>query len=436
VGRRPVVTALDPDLDPSALAAIGHEDVYRRSVAAKATKTAGMGLITSPTMTVVTSPLTTEGADLVRTTGATVAIATGPAWPEAVSGAIGTPPDRLAVVSLDARPLSSGDPPPDSGGEQAAAHRQLAHLAMLGPGGRPVLLGGQGAPGQETASYQADATVVDLLLDVLDDGAGVGSPPGVAPLFRALTLLDAAQSAATSDLAPAPTPAHDLTGVAADLDLAQGLLTTYDSFYVSGPGSPAEVRDRLAQALDNREQPGDQIATVTRVIDGLRAELGSISLPPNQSVTLAARRVSIPLTIENSSSGARNVKLEFLSDKFVVTEQGKVITVEPGISSIGIDVEARSLGEAPLRVTVLTPDRSHVLSTTRFRVRSTAVPNLGLAISAAGMVALAVWWFVSIRRKRAARAAPTPYDPNDPTDRSTAGIPDRSETLVADSVEP
>ncbi len=61
------------------------------------------------------------------------------------------------------------------------------------------------------------------------------------------------------------------------------------------------------------------------------------------------------------------------------------------------------LGASQLEVSVWTPDGARVLATNQFQVRSTAVPGLGLLISAAAVVFLIVWWYVDHRRTRAKR---------------------------------
>ena len=73
--------------------------------------------------------------------------------------------------------------------------------------------------------------------------------------------------------------------------------------------------------------------------------------------------------------------------------------VEPGTSSVDVNVEVRSLGLSPLEVSIWTPDGKQQLALTTFEVRSTAVPGLGLLLSAIGIVLLCSWWWVDNRRR-------------------------------------
>ena len=299
----------------------------------------------------------------------------------------------------------------------------------------------------------------------MNTGAASATPPAdpSARPFTLLGLADAAnQRAAGAELAPAGAPATDLGPIAESLTGVQDLLSTYDGFYDNGRDSPAELRARVARALAVDRSGGERSDELAEVAKLLNAELLIISLPDDQRVTLAARRAPIPLTISNKASGRRNVLLTFRSANVTVTENNKLITVDPGENAIDVEVEARALGESPLVVTVRTPDGRHVLDTTQFRVRSTAVPGLGLAISAAGLVGLGIWWYVSIKRNRANGGrrrrrfggGPGPNDdgPDDdpdgggggagatvlalPVDRPASDELDRTASLVGDSVVP
>ena len=191
---------------------------------------------------------------------------------------------------------------------------------------------------------------------------------------------------------------------------ADRLLATYAASYVSGPRPPSDYLLDLTKATALDLDAGQRAAAVRVVRNELRAAIQVVTLPGDQSVTMAARTAPIPLAIESSAPGPRRVVLRFRSDSLVTAEE-LAIELPPGSSVIDVEVEARSLGTSPLAVTVLTPDGQQVLATTQFRVRSTAVPGLGLLLSVAGLIMLAAWWYVSIRRGRAddpASPQPTP----------------------------
>jgi hypothetical protein len=313
------------------------------------------------------------------------------------------------VAPIDDLPLIAAG---DAG--EAWVHQLLARLMLRHQDGPDTFL--VHVPGT------VGRAALDALLGVLD-----GSGP-----LAAVLAADAAGALAADELAAAPRPGQDLAPVAQSLAATLDQLATYESFYVDGPDAPARYRSLLSDALGLATGVGDRASAIEDVGRQLDAALSVVSLPQNQSVTLAARSVAIPLTLTNASGSARQVLLRFRSDKFIVAEHGRVITIEPGTSSIDLQVEARSLGVSPLDVIVLTPDGRRQLATTRFQVRSTAIPGLGLLISAVGLVLLAAWWYVSIRRRRSSGSSR-----GDPlTSDGPAGEPrlDRDSTLASGSV--
>ncbi len=398
---RGVIATPGLSLDPSSLAAIDNADLYTSSLADTRAAVTNLGLVNDETTVVLERPQTETGAALLAESGVERVIDRGALDSgEGAAGRVGDGPDAPTMVAPD--PLTT-DLPAEAGPADRV-QRVLARLAMAGPD-RPVLLDA------DTGAEQRRVTLA-LLFDALTDDA-----VEVLPLSATAPLL-AGDNAVT-----AARPAQDLTPVAETLADARAALATYEGFHFDGPYHPDQYRSAITAALALDVDEGERSASLRRTADELRTRLDVISLPENQSVTLAATSVPIPLTIENEATGARQVLLQFRSDKILVAEHGHVITVGPGTSSIDIQVEARSLGLSPLEVFVLTPDGQRVLSTTRFQVRSTAVPGLGLLISAVGLILLAGWWWISIRRKRKA-------DPTDSGAPPTGGPPDASDERV------
>ncbi|MDH5289217.1 MAG: hypothetical protein OEY41_04375, partial [Acidimicrobiia bacterium] len=185
VGSRPVVSVVQPDLDPSALAAIGQSDLYLQAVASTADAVARLGFVANRRIVATTTPLTAAGADLVVRAGGSVAIEFGARTtaPEAgaggdsdahSAGVISTPSGPLAVVSLE-----TGGPTDDSdgtaatgtattgtdnrGGPVGLAHREVAQLMSRTPGGPTRLLGGFGPLDQVRPDAFGDPEVLDVL---------------------------------------------------------------------------------------------------------------------------------------------------------------------------------------------------------------------------------------------------------------------------------
>jgi len=168
--------------------------------------------------------------------------------------------------------------------------------------------------------------------------------------------------------------------------------------------------------LPTGRTPADRTRALQQLTPSRDERFADIVLPEGQSVTLAAQRASIPLTVENTSDGDRSVLLLFDSDKIDVEQHLATIVLPPGVSTVDVELEARSLGFSPLQVRIMTPDRSEQLAATSFGVRSTAVPGLGLLLSATALFFLLVWWVRSIATTRAHRKHPSSQEPIDQPD--------------------
>ena len=414
LGDRTAVVATRPNLDVSSLASIGRLDRYRQALAATRASAAAVGLPVDEATITLGAPQTAAGAAELTDLGIRHVVHAG-----SLTSADRGPSRRVRIDDTElfefrADPawttLTADELPP-----AARTQRLLAQLALADAGAPILLNAAAGDGGGATAT-----------LDALF--AAFASPSvGVTSLAELASRLPADASV------PAEAPAQDLTDVADFTAVSVALLGHYAQFHVSGVGSPSDYESSLDTALAPTTDPSERVDRLVALNNQLELELSAISLPENQPVTLAAQSAQIPLTIENTSSGARLVLLSVRSDKITVAQDGELFTIEPGTSSIELDIETRSLGGSPLQVALLTPDGQRVLSTTRFDVRSTAIPGIGLLISAIGLLLLGGWWYVSIRRRRSPPSDRGGDQP--PPDRPAPEPPGRTDVLAAGSVE-
>lgn len=387
----PRVVRTNPALDPSALAGIGLGDVYRGATGAALAEAEAVGLPLDRSTIVIDEPLTSDGAELLAELGFTTAILTearsavSAPWP-ASTGRLSTAIGSILVVRAE-----PSWPAEVLQGEGSAARRVQELLGLMAldetASSEGIVLAGFGA-------LDDPAATLGLLLESLADTS----------LFNIESLRSDGfgRIEGLRELQPAPVARQNLASLTDELDLIEERLETYTSFHLEGPRSPAVYRQDLRQAFALELDAQARANAITNLATGLEAELGVISLPGNESVTLAARSASLPIAVESAASGSRRVRVTLRSDKITVVDPDRVITVPPGSSVIELDVETRSFGASPVSVSVLTPDGSRVLASTRFQVRSTAIPGLGLLLSAIGLALLGTWWYLSIRRKRAA----------------------------------
>ena len=400
LGDRPLVASPIVDLDPSALAAIDRVELYEDAIDETTTQLANLGLQTDPKIAVVSRQLTAVGAQALIDLG--VEIVVDASIRPAPSGYVTADGGRLHLVRFD-DPISGVFSELSTGVIQS--NEALARVVVRGQSNRaPVVIGGSVLGPRPTGG-------LNVLFHAL---ARAGAPEPVL-------LPQAAVS--TFERRPAEHPNQDLEPVADVITEIRGLLGQYDAMYSGGGPTTDQYLLQLQSALSLGRNPQDRQRSLTVLAEMLRRDLDVISLPDAQPVTMAAREGFIPLIVESRAAGPRLVMLRFRSDRVNVKQDSKLLVVEPGTSSIDVEVEARSLGTSQLEVSVLTPDGARVLATNQFQVRSTAVPGLGLLISMTALVFLILWWYVDYRRSSAKRVeekaatiiANTPTQPPDRT---------------------
>lgn len=385
VGDRAVVTGPMVDLDPSALAEIGQPGIYHRALRATWDDLRRIGLEPLTDTTVVTRPLTAAGVETLGEMGITTVIDTSQTL--ATNGYVQSGGHRIDLLRFDSD-LSELFAEGTSGVVQA--NRVLAHLTLRAQNDNtPVVLGGP-------ALGQRPIDGLDVFLGWLDETD--------AP--RALALTEAAGGNLRRRLAERPT--QNLAADASLLADIDSILEAFEAMYVA-PGvidstsawtTPDDYRRRLWSALALDRNVDDRRRALLVFSEELGQELEVITLPAAQTVTMAARDGSVPLIVESRAAGPRQIMLRFRSDKFKVVQDAQLVTVEPGTSSIDVEVQARSLGSSQIEVSVWSPDGQLRLASNKFQVRSTAVPGLGLLISGGALLSLVVWWFIDHRRSR------------------------------------
>lgn len=379
---RPVLTTPTIDLDPSALAEIGQGELYLNAAEADRQALIDLGLQPADDIALLTSPLTKAGIDLLGGQGIGTVLDLGD---RALSSGVIDPDDQAIDLIRPDRELNEilrgDDGMPEAGSGPVRANRVLARLTLRRDiDDRPVVLGG--------SAIGVDPTpVLSAFLRSL-------SQPG-APRPVPLSAVRGGPSLRTAEQAQ-----QDLVPVGALIEGIQGRLDTYASFDRSSGTLPDEYRQRLVGALTGQRNPQDRVRALNLIASQLDDDFSDIHIHQPQPVTLAARSAPIPLVIDNNAAAARHVVLQFRGDRVVSPDDGRLLRIEPGTSSIDIEVEARSLGVSPLEVSVWTPDGSVELAKARFEIRSTAVPGLGLLVSLSALTLLGLWWFLDHRGRR------------------------------------
>ncbi len=309
------------------------------------------------------------------------------------------PTGPIAAVADDARlaSLLTGNDPP-----ALRAQRFLAGLALTAreqPGvTRAVVV--VNPPG-----FDPPSTLLDAVL------AGLTNHPWLAPM----TLGDVFSSVPPTSagdvrtLAPYTPPAPAVSASAYNAGAAR--LVAFGSLI--GPSDPRIARgERLLLSslssawtgLDTIEAYNELNAVDASITDFL----ARIRIPAPGTITLTARSGAIPITFRNDTGQAVRVVIA-LSSRRLDFPSGSVQTVAlpPRSTTVRFDVRSRTSGTFPLEMSIRSADGTLLIAQGRFKVRSTVVSTVAIALAAGAALFLAGWWIFDFRRRRA-RAGSTP----------------------------
>ncbi len=387
LGDRPLFVGPAVELDPSALAEVGQGKIFSQAMEQTWAQARGIGLEPDTSVTVITRQLTAGGVEVLVDAGVTTAIDTSQSSTTNDVARVGEKELNLIRFEDD---ISSGFRVGDTA--SLTANRSLARLVLR---------------------YQTDRSPAVLR----GDSAGVDQTNGLGVLLRWVDLL-AGQGRARTELATdieptkvrrlAERPNQNLDVHRQLLDDIEQLLGSFTAMYdlqsqgnqPSGQTTPDDYRRDLRSALTLDLAPPERHRALLLFSEDLAGEIEVLALPVAQPVTMAASVGEVPVIIESRAAGPRRVMLQFRSDKVIVEQDQQLVLLDPGISSIDVKVQARTLGSSQLQMSVWTPDGRQVLASNQFQIRSTAVPGLGVLISIVAVALLIVWWVLDHRRRR------------------------------------
>lgn len=135
---------------------------------------------------------------------------------------------------------------------------------------------------------------------------------------------------------------------------------------------------------------------------GISAFSSLIATPPSGStVTLTSRKAELPLSFNNGTGQTVKVRIKFDSDKLEFTKGSQqVLTLLPRNTTKRFAVETRASGTFPLNIEVTSEDGRLSLRASRVTVRSTVISGVGIFLTIAAGLFLAVWWVTHWRRSR------------------------------------
>jgi hypothetical protein len=245
--------------------------------------------------------------------------------------------------------------------------------------------------------WPADEAAVARLDDLLQHPLAPVRPVTVNQL------LDEVDPSGSATIRP-PAPV-DLGTWPERLELARRRISSYASMATGDVEEVAALDRRLLVSGDVALTTEERVHEADVVLAHLDTRFAAIEAPARQTITLTARDGRLPLTLRNQLDVPATVAIELDADRRVDLPDGArmVVDLEPGTNQIEIPVHTRVPGDAPIDITVRTPDGDVTLDEVRYTVRSTAVSGIGLILSIGAAAFLLLWWARHWSRARRAR---------------------------------
>ncbi len=315
----------------------------------------------------------------------------------------GAPPTPAAATDSGVEKLLSTDGTPALRAQRVLA--ALAEIAYEAPSkARGIVLA-------MPADWDPNVATISTLLQELESDPLV-RPSTLDDLFANVPADQRNGTPLARQLLPG-SPPRNLPLLAQEYDKATHDLAAYASMVGGGDPSVAAGRHALLIALSTALDRADALGQLATVTDDLQTLTNGIKVTA-RTLTLTARRASLPLSFENDTkrSGVR-VRVHLDSPKLIFPNgPDHVLTLPAGHytpNPAQFPVEARASGTFVMTVTLESPDGSVVLgSPARVTIQSTVFSGVGIAITIAAVLFLAGWWGNHFRRaRRARRRAPS-----------------------------
>ncbi|MFM7616830.1 MAG: DUF6049 family protein [Actinomycetes bacterium] len=132
--------------------------------------------------------------------------------------------------------------------------------------------------------------------------------------------------------------------------------------------------------------------------------IAKVRAPVSRTLTLTSRTGVVPLSFQNDTGQALQVRLRLRSDRLTFPDgKEQILDLPPNNTTVKVRVNTTSPGSFPLLLSVTSVDGRIVIERTRITVRSSVVSGIGIALTVTAGVFLLVWWVTHWRRTRRRR---------------------------------
>lgn len=149
-------------------------------------------------------------------------------------------------------------------------------------------------------------------------------------------------------------------------------------------------------------------STANKISAELAAIRAAVEVPTSFPFTLTGRTTTVPFRLFNNGDVQLSVRVHMSSPKLIFPD-GDLLVVIPPQGSVAVDVriEARTNGDFPATLTVLTPSGDMLAPPVPLTASVNALSGLGNLFTGAFLLVVLTWWVRHLRRSRRHRAAAT-----------------------------
>jgi hypothetical protein len=305
------------------------------------------------------------------------------------------PTGTIAAVVNDTK---LADPLAGSAAPALRAQRFLAGLALTAieaPASERAVIA------VNPAGYDAAPSLLEAVLGGLTNNPWL-APLSVDQVFSRVPPASTNDVRALSPYTPPPPAVSDRSYRAAETRLSSfsSLVPAGDPHLVRGEHFLLSSLSSLWFGAGPPQARAQLVAADATVSDFL----ARIRVPAPGTITLTARSGAIPITFRNDTGQPVRILVGLSSRKLdFPTGALQVVALPPRSVTVRFDVRSRTSGTFPLDLSVRSADGSLLIAQGRFKVRSTVVSTVGLALVIGAAVFLVGWWAYDIRRRRRAR---------------------------------
>lgn len=171
------------------------------------------------------------------------------------------------------------------------------------------------------------------------------------------------------------------------------MLTSFTSAVRGNPPELSRLDDQLLESESTWFDEAGQASLLESFRHALAAQLASIQLATDRTITLTSQSGAIPVSVLSSAPYTITGTLVLNSNKFTFPNGPvKTLVLDRATNPVRIEARARTSGDLPVEVTLVAPRGGLVIAKGQLIVRSTATSIVGILLTLIAAGVLLAWW--------------------------------------------